>query len=425
MSRSSCVWLVALAWVLVACGAPLVPEARTIYVDAVLGSDQQSGILPVEPLASLTLALSRATSGWTIVVAEGVYDQANGEVWPLQAGYPPIAVPNVATGVTIRGSGSGTRLLGPGGATAHAALVFQGAATVSDLAIGGFFRSVLVSNAGEVLLERIGLQDAHTGILAYGSAMLTVRGADVEGHALAGIAATGNATVVVDGSDVHHNRTGVYVTGNAVVSVIASSASNNGSTNDQFHAGVHVTDTARVHLENAEVVKNAWAGLLVLGDAQATVAKSAFSHSTAAGIFVGTTSGDPEVRVVSSSFEHHLIGIYWASTGGGVLEVRDSLIAGNLGMGVAIVGSADVFDLGDVGMAGGNTFSGNPTQIVDGRPALATADGVVITVSGAGLLPPGCVASAVPIVGTTVYACAGVDIVSILHPNNRVRILPN
>jgi nitrous oxidase accessory protein NosD len=58
------------------------PPSKIRYVDAVLGSDSNTGAI-TEPYKTITHALSIPVSRLTIYVAPGTYDAANGEVFPL------------------------------------------------------------------------------------------------------------------------------------------------------------------------------------------------------------------------------------------------------------------------------------------------------------------------------------------------------
>ncbi|WP_061249526.1 LIC10774 family surface protein [Leptospira alstonii] len=65
----------------------------TYYVDALHGSDSNTGITPSLPFKTITKAASLAVSGDGILVAAGAYNAALGEVFPIK----------IADGVTILG----------------------------------------------------------------------------------------------------------------------------------------------------------------------------------------------------------------------------------------------------------------------------------------------------------------------------------
>ncbi|EQA62903.1 LIC10774 family surface protein [Leptospira alexanderi] len=65
----------------------------TYYVDALHGSDSNTGIAPSLPFKTITKAASLAASGDGILVAAGTYNTALGEVFPIK----------IADGVTILG----------------------------------------------------------------------------------------------------------------------------------------------------------------------------------------------------------------------------------------------------------------------------------------------------------------------------------
>ncbi|MEM6671813.1 MAG: right-handed parallel beta-helix repeat-containing protein [Planctomycetota bacterium] len=105
---------------------------QRIYVDAVNGDDLNSGATPNEAFETLTAALAGGgTSGMrTVVVASGVYDASNGEIFPIE-------LPN------------NRRLLAPDGA-----LIDAGGAPVALTTPGGFapngqfLRRITIRNAG-------------------------------------------------------------------------------------------------------------------------------------------------------------------------------------------------------------------------------------------------------------------------------------
>lgn len=57
--------------------------ARDWYVDAVGGSDANTGLVPESPFKTITRALAVVADGGHVHVAAGLYDLANGEVFPL------------------------------------------------------------------------------------------------------------------------------------------------------------------------------------------------------------------------------------------------------------------------------------------------------------------------------------------------------
>lgn len=59
-------------------------QLTTIYVNAVTGDDAAGSGSIDNPLKSITRALSIAQDGTTILVAPGIYDAANGELFPLE-----------------------------------------------------------------------------------------------------------------------------------------------------------------------------------------------------------------------------------------------------------------------------------------------------------------------------------------------------
>ncbi|EMN91491.1 LIC10774 family surface protein [Leptospira weilii] len=139
----------------------------TYYVDALHGSDSNTGITPSLPFKTITKAASLAVSGDGILVASGTYNSALGEVFPIK----------IADGVTILGdeqskgntggahsyySGSGTYgNSGPtfvqGGANLVSTSLYPTFALGNNSVIGGFkiTNPIINSRAQIVLLNNV------------------------------------------------------------------------------------------------------------------------------------------------------------------------------------------------------------------------------------------------------------------------------
>ncbi|OMI18169.1 LIC10774 family surface protein [Leptospira weilii] len=139
----------------------------TYYVDALHGSDSNTGITPSLPFKTITKAASLAVSGDGILVAAGTYNSALGEVFPIK----------IADGVTILGdeqskgntggahsyySGSGTYgNSGPtfvqGGANLVSTSLYPTFALGNNSVIGGFkiTNPIINSRAQIVLLNNV------------------------------------------------------------------------------------------------------------------------------------------------------------------------------------------------------------------------------------------------------------------------------
>ncbi len=413
--------------VLVGCTSP--PASTVLYVDPVLGSDSSSGS-HAAPLATLTEALARAAAGWTINLADGVYDESTGEVWPLQTGFPPVATPNVPAGVTIAGSSNGGSILaGPGGPTTAAALVFEGAATVRDVQVRLFERALLASDPGPLLLTRVmAYSNSVDGLLAYGAAEVIIQDSVFSNNGLSGVAVFEAADLRFEVGTLSHNRTGLYATDQSKVHVVGVEISHNGTQQAEAHTGVYLIGSADVELHDVLIAHNAFGGIEVWNDVTLTVAVASI-ESNWIGVLGQQSHGELGVVLLDSHLAHNAFGIWWWTQEASGLVVRGSQLRQSAQAGVAIFGDPGQVDFGADGTPGGNEISGNPFQIVDDRLARPAADGPVPTFSASAVVPdaPACTPYlvAATYTGPVTISCDGVAVLQIVGANNRVRLAGN
>lgn len=413
--------------VLVGCTPP--PASAVLYVDPVLGSDSSSGS-QAAPLATLTEALTRASAGWTINLADGVYDESTGEVWPLQTGFPPVATPNVPAGVTIAGSSNGGSILaGPGGATPAAALVFEGAATVRDVQVRYFERALLASDPGPLLLTRVmAYSNSIDGLLAYGAAEVSIEDSVFSNNGLSGVAVFGEADLRFEVGTLSHNRTGLYATDQSKVHVVGVEISHNGTQQMEAHAGVYLVGSAYVELHDVLIAHNAYGGIEVWNDVTLTVAVASI-ESNWIGLLGQQSYGELGVVLLDSQLAHNTLGIWWWTQEASGLVVRGSQVRQSAQVGVMISGDPGYVDFGADGTPGGNEISDNTAQVVDERLARPAADGPVPTFSASALVPDTVPCApylvAVTYTGPTLISCHSVQVLQISNSNNRVRFAGN
>ena len=97
------------------------------YVSATSGSDAYDGLRPISPYATIAKALSVATTGTTIYVAQGTYT----ETWPLF----------VPAGVIIQGGGLRSTIIQPTTATnTLTGILLNGETLVSDLTLANYYQ---------------------------------------------------------------------------------------------------------------------------------------------------------------------------------------------------------------------------------------------------------------------------------------------
>lgn len=397
------------------------------YVHPVTGNDTNPGTVAA-PYKTLTHALSRVEAGHTIHLAAGTYDAASGEVWPTQTGFPPVATPNVPDGVRITSDGNLARLVGPGGMTTAAALVFEGEAEVVGVRIQSFQRAVLAGPSTVALLDAVEIHgNANEGLLVFGDANVTVRDSALFQNGSSGAGAYGTADLTLRNTQVYENAPGVTVADAAAVAIVDSEVQSNGTMiPGADHAGVYARDDATVAITGTLVHDNAHAGLFLQGDAQVTVGAGTDVYRN----FIGVMADAFQAGAMRLAFDGAVVrdsdseGILWTPPMGSAFTMRDTAVTDNFSHGVLFVGDAGVIDMGTGADPGGNTFSGNAfPQVSDARPARAAADGTVVTVNRVGLFDDGCPLQATPYVGPVDVDCLGDTVVSIANANNRVHVI--
>lgn len=213
------------ALLLAACSAPPA-NTGTLYVSP--GGDDASGTGTVgAPYRTLTAAVSAATEGSTIVIANGDYSAASGEAFPIDV-----------SGLTLQGqSTAGTIVSGTPAALVGLAIA-GGETTVSDLTVTGFSTTTEGANvritSGTVRLEDVIVSDgAHRGVSIEGGSV-TLR------------------SVTVTGS----RDDNVVVRGAAALDVV------DGLISDSINAdGIDIGDTATLKLRTTEIVGNDGSGI--------------------------------------------------------------------------------------------------------------------------------------------------------------------
>lgn len=422
-ARSVLAMLVALATI-VACGPP--PIVVDFYVHPGTGNDTNPGTAAA-PYKTLSYALTRVGAGQTVHLAAGTYDAASGEVWPTQTGFPPAATPNVPDGVRITADGNLALLVGPGAASDAAALVFEGASEVFDVRITAFQRGVLAGPGATALLDGVEIADnGEEGVLVYGDAHMTVRDSSVHDNGAAGVGAYENATVTLDAVGLNKNSPGVTIADAATMTIENSEIHANGTMiPGAEHAGVYARGDSVVTLINTAVHDNAHAGVFIQGNAAVTVGAGSDLYQNFIGVMVDLF----QAGAVDLAFDGAYVrdsdseGILWTAPMGARLHMRDTQVSDNFSHGLLFTGDATTIDMGNASEEGGNTFQGNANpQIHDARPARAAADGTIISVSRAGLVPDGCPATDGTYVGPDTITCGADDIVVIANANNRLEL---
>ncbi|TVR89385.1 MAG: DUF1565 domain-containing protein [Trueperaceae bacterium] len=348
-------------------GAPLGPaELRllaidgreTVVADALtvtpitagpLGDDDTGRGTPAAPVRSMTRALSLAGAGDEVLLLEGSYSAAEGEVWPSYTGdaEPELLTgPNIPVGVTVRGVGrDAVTLLGPGndGVAANSvALAPAAGADLRDLTVSGFAIGV-VALEGSVTIADARVSDVSgSGVAAGDRADVTLEGVMIGPGGSFGLFSYGGARITLVDSTVANVTYGATATQSAALNVVRSSVGG--------LVGIMVLEDASLVLEDAVV------------EGVSLMAIAARDRTT-----VELRGGTVRTAQIGVDF------------GGRVLRVRDSAIVDHREIGLLISGDPAVVDLGTGADPGGNVLQGSSAyQLHDARDPERT---VVITLS--------------------------------------------
>ncbi len=234
--------------------APATPQP--IFVDVQAGHDRQGTGSPVAPYRTLTHALQVAPSGTVILLAPGVYDQAQGEVFPLQ----------LQPDVTIQGD-----------PTAPAAVIIQGG---GPLSVGGETLNVTLLGADRAALVGVTVTNPNPQGRAVwiGDKSPTIVESVLTGNGGAGITIAGQSRPLIQRNQFRQNGIGVQIVGMAQPRL-------RGNTFQENDTGVLVADQARPQLSQNQFQQNR-DGLVAIGEAQPIVRQSQFTAQTRDGVVV-------------------------------------------------------------------------------------------------------------------------------------------
>jgi len=324
---------------------PAKPQTNVVYVDPVRGASTAAGTCQA-PLRTITAAIAVVENAPatfdTIALQPGTYaTETNGEAFPLVLPRAVTLQGSSASAVTIRGG----RL--DSGISDCAVSVPKDLVTLRDVTITGKggAQGVCVAGAGENILR--------------------VSAIESDGH---GLMVTGGKVDVQDSTFAYNAGYGLLAQGSAVLTLTNMEASHNA------RDGLSLFNTAQVTSTGSRFSLNG-TGVACRNDSQLTSTNDRFSANTQVGLSIGdATGGLLAVTLTGATFD--------ANLGSGVdvvygkVTARDSAFTNNGLHGVRLANfpSAGI-DLGKTGSAGNNHFAGN------------TGAGVCLDWMGTGLPP--------------------------------------
>lgn len=227
-----------------------------IFVDVQAGHDRQGTGSQVAPYRTLTHALQVAPSGTVILLAPGVYDQAQGEAFPLQ----------LQPDVTIQGN-----------PTAPETVILQGG---GPLPVGGETLNVTLLGADRAALVGVTVTNPNPQghAIWIGDRSPTIVESVLTGNEGAGITIAGQSRPLLQRNQFRQNGIGVQIVGMAQPRL-------RGNTLQENNIGMLVADQARPQLAQNQFQQNR-DGLVAIGEAQPIVRQNQFTAQTRDGVVV-------------------------------------------------------------------------------------------------------------------------------------------
>ena len=311
------------------------------------GNDTSGSGSSDRPFRSFTRALSAASSGDTVRLANGTYTTLSGEIWAS------MTKPNVPAGVQILGeSPKGVVLDGtsPTFTTLTTCLVFAGDASVSSVTFKNFSQAML-ANQGLIRLTDVRSEADGDGLIATGTSQVKLNGSSSEffGNTRSGIKVAGTATLEVQGGSSHDNtQNGVLVTEKGNVTLIGLEIYAN-------QLGILADTDTQLSLNDLKIHNNLEHGIKALQNSRLALNGVELFANTKRGLWFG----------------------------GSQLTVRNTVVHDNLDVGALVEGQPTSVDFGNSSQLGNNTFQRNAgNQVLDARADSPNLLDPIFTFSG-------------------------------------------
>lgn len=348
--------------------------AQVLYVAPTGSLALSAGKTAAHPLGSLVLALKRAKSGATIILAPGTYN------------YSPTPV----RAASISGKSDITVL----GASGQRSVL---AAADSD--------AIKVVSSSNITIENVWFDSAGMGLAVVGSSVNVVNiktdGSNTDGVVVTGY---GGQTATLDATssqfDAVRTGDGMDVQGGASVTINGCTFSDNGTAGGALSggSGLSVEGNSQVNIANSQFSGNLNTNLVAYGQAQVTAQGSTFSGSQKGdgAIFSGQALVDLTGNTFASNgtvvgYASGFNGVEFYSGFGGTANISGNTFLDNTANGIYVGGSAQAVQIT------GNVFNGNLVGLnmdASVAPINAVVQGNTFTVAlGASDMDQGLVAS--------------------------------
>ena len=267
-------------------GAANGPESsNTTYVNAVVGLDQSGyGLTRAEPYKTITYALAQETTKSTVEVANGTYDAANGEQFPItvRPGTKLIGEKinlDLQEYALISGMGDFNSSYVNGVSTV--AVVLDDAAEIKNLVINSESGVALwCENANDITsIINNGFINSHVGMTIVGDSAPLLRDNVIKDNLQSGIEIFGNAKPVLLNNNINMNSVGIFINDNAMPNFGGESGGGNIVSDnllcDLLHSGVEAITTIGTKWDldvfNFSISSNCTAGNEIVVDGAGSV----------------------------------------------------------------------------------------------------------------------------------------------------------
>ncbi|WP_394827325.1 right-handed parallel beta-helix repeat-containing protein [Pendulispora albinea] len=256
------------------------------------------------PVRSMAKAVSMAAGGDTVFLRAGTYDRANGDNFVTPASGGTILVdPNIPAGITLKGEGPSTKLVGPGKI---------GCSTGADARIG----LVLAENTR---LESLSIEQFCVGVvIRVGNAAL--HGVTVHNHGSIGAVIVNGTSATLDSIDLHSNVSSGVETGGPAAFVNGRIWGNGGH-------GIRSSGSGSISMTGTELDHNGASGLTAKDGLSptptvVTVRGARIHDNRLGGISIDEMRGSAKLIVENTQFDNNKHSL--EATGGWEIQIRRS-----------------------------------------------------------------------------------------------------
>ncbi len=244
-------------------GEKTISQVNVLFVNPSVGDDKVGNGSEQTPWKTITRAMEVAAPNTTIILAQGTYSSATGEVFPL------ILKPGITIQGDVRSKGRGTVIQGGDDYLSRSfgkqnvGIVAANDTTVTGITVTnpnprGY--GMLIESANAVISENIFVGSTQDGISVTGNAAPTISKNYFYQNKANGLTVSGNARGEIRENIFQQTGFGINIAQNAEPLIIGNQIQYN-------RAGIVVQANARPKLRNNQILSNREDGLVVIAQA--------------------------------------------------------------------------------------------------------------------------------------------------------------